>query len=258
LFGGYERHLGLKLSGSYDRLPRFLRTRVVAPLVNQLPERKDGHYTINHIKRFVRAAELPPSARYLDYGKVFSEQLKARVCRPGTLARLNERDPAADTSYFDTGSGDLVARALNHDIHTYLPEDVLALSDRVSMQYGLELRVPFLDHPLVEFCAALPSSLKIRTLTKKYLLKRAARPYVPAEILNHRKQGFASPMSTWMRTDLQQYVRDTLSRKRLEAHGFFDADAVRSLIDEHMSRRESHDRQLFTLVMFQKWHERFM
>jgi asparagine synthase (glutamine-hydrolysing) len=258
LFGGYERHLGLKVSGGYDRVPRFVRQRVISPIVNQLPERRDGHYTINHLKRFVRAGDLPPATRYLDYGKVFSEDLKARVCRPATLARLNERDPAEDTRYFDAGSGDLVARALYHDIHTYLPEDVLALSDRVSMRYGLELRVPFLDHPLVEFCAALPSSLKIRTFTKKYLLKRAARPYVPAEIINHRKQGFASPMSSWMRTDLQDYVRETLSPKRLATHGFFDPDAVRALIDAHMSRRESHDRQLFTLVMFQKWHERFM
>jgi asparagine synthase (glutamine-hydrolysing) len=258
LFGGYERHLGLKLSGGYDRVPRFLRKGIIGPLVNRLPERQDGHYTINHLKRFVRAAELPPSERYLDYGKVFSEDLKGRVCRPGTLARLNDRDSTGDTKYFDSGPGDLVGRALHHDLHTYLPEDVLALSDRVSMQYGLELRVPFLDHPLVEFCASLPPSMKIRTLTKKYLLKRAAKPYLPPQVLNHRKQGFASPMSAWMRSDLQHYVRETLSPKRLERHGFFDPGAVGSLIDAHMSRRESHDKQLFTLMMFQKWHERFM
>jgi asparagine synthase (glutamine-hydrolysing) len=258
LFGGYERHLGAKLSGAYDRVPRVLREHVVAPLVGRIPERQDGHYTVNHLKRFVRAAALPPARRYLSYGAVFSDKMKRRVCSAETLGRLQERDTADDTQFFDRSPGDGVQRALYHDIHTYLPEDVLALSDRVSMRYGLELRVPFLDHALVEFCAAIPSRLKIRAFTKKYLLKRAAAPLLPPDILNHRKQGFASPMSAWMRTDLEPYVRETLSPARLARHGFFDHDAVGDLIDAHMTRREANDRQLFALIMFQKWHERFM
>lgn len=258
LFGGYERHLGAKLSGAYDRVPRLVRERIVAPLVDRIPERQDGHYTVNHLKRFVRAAALPPAHRYLTYGSVFSSQMKQQLCTADTLRHLQARNTSADTEFFDGWSGDNVDRALHHDIHTYLPEDVLALSDRVSMRYGLELRVPFLDHELVEFCASIPSKLKIRALTKKYLLKRAAAPLLPPEILNHRKQGFASPMSAWMRSDLERYVRDTLSPARLKRHGFFDEKAVGDLIDAHMARRESNDKQLFALIMFQKWHERFM
>ena len=126
------------------------------------------------------------------------------------------------------------------------------------MQHGLELRVPFLDHPIVEFCATIPSSMKIKGTIKKHLLKRAARPFLPREILEHRKQGFASPMSAWLRGDLSHYIVDTLSQKRLARHGLFRFEAVQNLISAHMSRRESYDRQLFTLLMFQKWYERFM
>ncbi len=177
LFGGYERHLGLKLSAHYDRVPAFVRNGLVAPVVNRLPERRDGHYTVNHLKRFVRSAGLSPARRYLDYTTVFSDALKRAVCRPGSL---NGSAGAVDTEYFDTPfASNLVDRALYHDIHTYLPEDILALSDRLSMQHGLELRVPFLDHPLVEFCATIPSSMKIQSLTKKYLLKKLARPLLP-------------------------------------------------------------------------------
>jgi asparagine synthase (glutamine-hydrolysing) len=256
LFGGYERYLGLKLSGQYRRLPSFVRRGMVAPLVERLPERKDGHYTINHLKRFVRSADLPASRRYLDYISVFNESLKRQVCRPGTLNGGSDgRDGELFDGPFATG---LVDRALYHDFHTYLPEDILALSDRLSMHYGLELRVPFLDHPLVEFCATIPSSLKIRAMAKKYLLKKIARPLMPAEIVDHRKQGFASPMAAWLRGDLKQYVHETLSPARLARHGLFDPAAVQSLIAAHDSRRESHERQLFALVMFQKWHERFM
>jgi asparagine synthase (glutamine-hydrolysing) len=139
-----------------------------------------------------------------------------------------------------------------------LPEDILALSDRLSMQNSLELRVPFLDHPLVEFCATIPSSLKIRATTKKYLLRRVARRFLPDEVIDHRKQGFASPMTSWLRTDLRDYVRNTLAPERLATHGLFNAAAVNELIDAHMTRRETYDRQLFALMMFQKWHERFM
>jgi asparagine synthase (glutamine-hydrolysing) len=255
LFGGYERYLGLKVSGQYSRLPSFLRRRVVAPLVARLPERKDGHYTVNHLKRFVRSDGLSPSDRYLDYISVFNDSLKRQVCRPGTL----NGGGAPDREFFDGPfATDLVDRALYHDFHTYLPEDILALSDRLSMHCGLELRVPFLDHPLVEFCSTIPSSLKIRGIVKKYLLKKIARPLVPAAIVDHRKQGFASPMASWLRGDLKNYMRDTLSPARLARHGLFDETAVESLMAAHDSRRESHERQLFALVMFQKWHERFM
>ncbi|PYR76545.1 MAG: asparagine synthase (glutamine-hydrolyzing) [Acidobacteria bacterium] len=256
LFAGYERYLGLKLSAQYERLPSFLRRGVVAPLVNKLAERQDGHYTVNHLKRFVRSAHLPASRRYLDYVTVFNERLKQRVCRPGALP---DRDGATDTQLFEAPFAmDLLDRAAYHDLHSYVPEDILALSDRLSMRYGLELRVPFLDHTLVEFCATIPSSLKLRSVTKKYLLKQVARDLVPEGVLNHRKQGFASPMAAWLRGDLREYVCDTLSPRRLAAHGLFDEEGVRTLIDAHMSRRESHDRQLFALVMFQNWYERFM
>ena len=254
LFAGYERHLGLKLSTQYARMPAWMRQRLTA-VINRLPERRDGRYVVNHVKRFVRSAELAPPLRYRNYIAVFNEELKRRIC----TNEINGGQSGDAMEFFDARADrDVVAGALNHDIHTYLPEDILALTDRLSMRHGLELRVPFLDHPLVEFCASIPTSLKIRRATKKYLLKKVARRFLPAEVVDHRKQGFASPMTTWLRGDLRHYVRAALAPRRLARHGLFDATAVGALIDLHERRVETYDRQLFALLMFQKWHERFM
>jgi asparagine synthase (glutamine-hydrolysing) len=147
----------------------------------------------------------------------------------------------------------LLDQALNQDIHTYLPEDILALSDRLSMWHSLELRVPFVDHQLVEFCAAMPASLKIRGREKKVMLRRAARGVLPDAVLNHRKQGFAAPMAAWLRGDLKEYVADSLSTSMVARHGLLDPKYVHGLLHEHWTRRELNDRKIFSVLMFQRW-----
>jgi asparagine synthase (glutamine-hydrolysing) len=125
------------------------------------------------------------------------------------------------------------------------------------MLQGLELRVPFLDHPLVEFTASLPDRMKIRRLTKKYLLRHAAKPFLPAEHFTKPKQGFGSPLGSWLRHELNGYLKDALSPARLSAHGLFRAATVERLIGEHDARVQSHERPLFAMLMFQKWWERY-
>jgi asparagine synthase (glutamine-hydrolysing) len=258
LFGGYERYLGLKLSEMYGRLPSWIRKKLIAPAVNALPELKNGHYTINHIKRFVRASDQPQDQRYADYVSVFNGTDRARLLSPEFWQNLGHvRNHSGSPDYFGSAPADsLLDMATYQDFQTYVPEDILALSDRMSMYHSLEVRVPFLDHKVVEFCAAIPASLKIKGMTKKYLLKKVAKPFLPDSILTHRKQGFACPMAAWLRTDLKAYVEEALSESRLSRHGLFNSETVQGLIRDHMERRELNDRRLFTLLMFQKWYEK--
>lgn len=257
LLGGYERHLGYAWSAMYNGLPESIRRRVLLPLINRLPERKDAHSSIDHLKRFARAAELPESDRYRDYSTVFSESLRRGVLVPDVVAR-----PTAHgcPGWFQENASwpSRLQEALHHDIHTSLTDDFLALTDRLSMRVGLELRVPFLDHPVVEYCATIPDRLKIRFLSKKYVLKQVAKDFLPPPILSRRKQGFGSPMGAWLRNDLKGYVASALSRKRLARHGLFRFEAVQDLIQAHLSRKGSYDRQIFAILMFQKWYERRM
>jgi len=263
LFAGYERHLGLGLSLKFDRVPRWLLSNVLAPAVGWLPERRDGHYTVNHVKRFARAAALSPWDRYMSYVTVTSKSLKTQLYTPDAAQALAESLPVNGAGLLGgpvkpPKGSTWVTEALRFDTAFYLPDDLLALTDRLSMAHGLELRVPFVDHRLVEFCATIPEDLKLRGVTKKYLLKRVAAQYLPDDVVNHRKQGFASPMAWWMRNDLNGYLREILAGDRIAKYGLLQPSAVRGLLDRHASRQESHDKQLFAILMFQRWCERYL
>jgi asparagine synthase (glutamine-hydrolysing) len=122
----------------------------------------------------------------------------------------------------------------------------------------MELRVPFVDHTLMEFCAAIPNRLKIRKLEKKYLLKKIARRYVPPDVLSHPKQGFGSPMTSWIRDDLKPFVLENLSEERLKIHNLFNIASVQRILKEHMGRRQNHYKKIFALLIFQRWYEKYM
>ncbi len=144
------------------------------------------------------------------------------------------------------------------DIKTYLPEDVLACTDRISMRHSLEVRVPFIDHRLLEFCATIPHQMKVRLRQKKYLLRQAVRPLLPAGIFSHRKQGFVGPLGRWLQTDLQDYVRTILAKKNLERHGLFDPYVVGDILDDHAGRVENNDKLIWSMVVFQSWFNTYV
>jgi asparagine synthase (glutamine-hydrolysing) len=135
----------------------------------------------------------------------------------------------------------------------YLPDDILALTDRIGMWHSLELRVPFVDHTLVEFCARIPSRMKIRRGEKKYLLRKAAAPFLPPSVLNHRKQGFASPMAMWLRGGLRDFAASNLSEKAISEAGVLLPERVSAVMTAHHERREMNDKQVFAMLMFQRW-----
>jgi asparagine synthase (glutamine-hydrolysing) len=255
LFGGYERYLGFKLSAYYNRLPFFVRENMIKQLVLNIPERKDGHYTINHLKRFVRSASLPQDIRYLNFFSRMSVAKKQSLFASDTFLQNfdNGRDMVLD--YFNSeNASEPLDRAFYCDMKTYLPEDILACTDRMSMRHSLEVRVPFLDYRLVEFCATIPHSMKIKCFDKKHLLKETAMMYLPKDVITHRKQGFVGPMTRWLQTDLKEYVLDVLNEKNLNKHSLFNNNTVRIILEEHFNGVEINDFLIWSLLMFQVWY----
>lgn len=263
LFAGYERYLGFKLRGLYQKIPSLLRNTLIPALINRLPERADGHYTINHLKRFIRSSSLPADLSYAGYLSMMAPNIKnALFSDPDKFNQRFEYCQDLVRGYFNSpnvsGSSDALDRTLYCDIKTYLPEDVLAVTDRMSMQHSLEVRVPFLDHKLLEFCATIPPELRIKRFEKKYLLKKAAKNYLPKDVITHRKQGFVGPTARWIQTDLKPFVLETLSEKNLKKHGIFNPKTIDRVLTEHFAGKEFHDKLIWALVIFQVWFEGYV
>jgi asparagine synthase (glutamine-hydrolysing) len=263
VFGGYERYLGFTLARIYKRIPRFLRRGFFQTFIESLPERTDGHYTVNHMKRFVRSDALDPATAYFGYLSKISPRTKDSFF--SEPEKYKEHFAACYSLFYSYFTSPNVAddkSSLNRpfycDIKTYLPEDILAVTDRMSMYHALEVRVPLLDHKFVEFCATIPPEVKIKWWRKKYLLRKAVSHLLPREVLSHRKQGFAAPMAQWLKRDLKSYTVETLSEKNLKKHDLFDRATVKKILDEHFSGKEIHDTLIWSLLIFQTWFDMYM
>jgi asparagine synthase (glutamine-hydrolysing) len=248
LFGGYYTYAADLLAERAGWTAGLLR-----PFVERLPSSSTKASFDYKAKRFVRAAHLPPLERHHGWKEIFSADARVELTgRRGTF------DPVdlLRARFEETGGAELLAQLQDVDLGTYLVDDLLVKTDRASMAHSLEARVPFLDPVVTNFALALPSRHKVRGLRKKVLLRKAAEPLVPGELLRRRKRGFSIPAAAWLRGELEPFARETLSADTLRRQGFFRPEAVTRLIDDHVSGREDFSRQLWGLLAFTLWHER--
>jgi asparagine synthase (glutamine-hydrolysing) len=144
------------------------------------------------------------------------------------------------------------------DIKTYLTDDILVKVDRMSMAPSLEARVPFLDHNVMEFAATIPTALKLKGFTTKYILKKAVSDLLPEKILTRGKEGFSIPIKNWLMHDLRPLLLEMLSEERLKKRGFFQPHYVQHLVREHLEGKDNHSHRLWALMVFEIWHQMYI
>jgi asparagine synthase (glutamine-hydrolysing) len=144
-----------------------------------------------------------------------------------------------------------------HDLGLRLPDAILHRVDRTSMSHSLEVRVPFLDHELIEFCAGIPPSLKLRRTREKHILRRAVRGLLPAEIVKRKKRGLAAPFRRWFRTELPDFADELLSEHRVRDKGYFRPETVSRLLRQHRDGHADAARLLLGVLAIQVWDEAF-
>jgi asparagine synthase (glutamine-hydrolysing) len=174
------------------------------------------------------------------------------------LTRSHLESGLFEGAFAESEGRPVLARLMRVDQETYLPDAMLAKVDRASMAAGLEVRVPLLDHRVLEFSAGLPENLKYRNGNGKYLLRKLLARYVPPELFTRPKMGFAVPVGQWLRTELKEMLQDCLAADRLRREGLFDTDLVSGILDEHLSGKQNHQHRLWSLLMWEMWREKWL
>ncbi len=249
LFGGYRRYLGEHYAARYQRLPAFAR-RGLRAIAGRLPaDRHSRWLDLARLARgFILSADMPFEERYRSYVQVFAPEAIQALLGPVS----GNRDPIHD-AFARAGNPDRLNRLFEVDAQTQLPDDLLLLTDKMSMAVSLECRVPFLDHELVELAAKMPASIKVKGGELKSLLKKSLHGLLPDDILYRKKRGFGAPMGAWLRGQLLPLMQTVLSPASVAARGLFDPAAVQTVMREHLSQQADHTDHLQALLNLELW-----
>ncbi|MDQ6653973.1 MAG: asparagine synthase (glutamine-hydrolyzing) [Acidobacteriota bacterium] len=259
LFAGYPMYRGHRLAELYSRVPGFLRAGVIEPLVHVLPVKTKNLSFDYKATRFIAGSKYDRVARHHVWFGSFTPDEQESLLTPGVL-RESDGDIYRDARamYDDCDSSDVVERMQSLDTRLYLAEDILTKVDRASMSVSLEVRAPFLDPGVAEFAASLPANYKLRGRKTKYILKRAIEDFLPPFVTRRGKKGFGVPVAEWLKGKLRPLARDLLSPDRVRRAGVFNPEYVTKLQDEHEGGVANHRKLLWTLLMFELWHESFI
>jgi asparagine synthase (glutamine-hydrolysing) len=260
IFAGYPMYFGHRVARAYSRVPRALRRLAIEPAIRRLPVKTKNLSFDFKARRFVAGMQTDDLvARHHIWFGSFAPREQERLLTM-EAKRASSADVYADArTLFDScDAPELFERMQYLDTKLYLAEDILAKVDRASMSVSLEVRAPFLDRRVVEYAASLPADFKLRGRTTKYILKRAIEPLVPAFVTRRPKKGFGVPVAEWLKGRLRPLARDLLSPTRLARHGLFDPAYVARLQDEHERGLANHRKLLWTLLVFELWHESFV
>lgn len=259
LFGGYPTYQAHKWADIWTSVPKPLRKGVLEPAIRSLPVSHNNLSFDYKAKRFIKSVDEAPVTRHLRWMGAIPLAEHQQLLRPElvSLSTEDELYPRRIISNGQNGHNDVVSTIMKLDLNTYLPDDLLVKSDRASMAASLEVRLPFLAWPLIEFALALPPDLKVRGRTTKYLLKKAVTPYLPPEIMKRPKKGFGIPVAKWLRSDFKSMVDELLAPDFVKQQGIFNVDYLLKLRLEHENGQVDRRKELWTLFMFQWWWRKF-
>ncbi len=250
VFGGYPIYKYMQTLESYRRLPGALRRNLINPALNRL----GGKW-----QKYTLLSDQPLNERYLGVS-FYETPTKDALYRPELKSVFNGHGmPGLIQRYYERTAGlDPLHQMMYLDVKSWLPDDLLIKADKMTMATSAELRVPFLDHRLVEFGGRIPTRYRIKGWETKYILKKAMENLLPREILYRGKMGFPTPLARMFQGELRPYVADVLGSERFLDRGYFRPEAVRSLVSEHLEGGKDHHRVLWQLLVLEEWHRKFI
>jgi asparagine synthase (glutamine-hydrolysing) len=256
-FGGYQRYAAM---ARLDGLP----FRALAPLA---PPRIGSYLTARarygslpyKLGRAIELLPYPAARRYGLLMSYFEPDEKFALYSDALRDELSGVDSyrLIDEAFAASAADSSVGRAIDADVNTYLPGDLLPKVDITTMANSLEARSPFLDHHLLEWAAGLPTRVKVRPGSTKRILKKAMSDWLPPEVVNRPKMGFGVPLAAWLRAELRDFAHDLLTDHTATQRGLFRPAVVAQLLGEHDSGTD-RSRQLWALIQFEQWHRTYL
>ena len=257
LFGGYDTYRADRLSARLlDWQPAPVRA-AAEWLGRGLPLGRGKRGLVNELRRFLEGARLPSDWQHLRWMVFLREEQRARLYTREFRAHVTGATEGLVRAVLEDGGSDRLMAQMRCDLRLYLPEDILAKVDAMSMATSLEARVPYLDNEVVDLALTIPSALKVRGGERKWILKRAFAGALPAAVLRRGKEGFSMPMKHWLAHEWNALMHELLSPRSLAAEGLFDARYVEQLMREHETGAHNHSHLLWALMVFQLWRDRF-
>ncbi len=253
LFAGYARYAWERLSPAFNRLPGGAK-RLALAASGRLPglrRPKLALYALCQSDEAARMRNWFPLCNTEQKAALLADEVQ-RIVSPGGTEALFGR------LLTQTSAASPLHRMLYLDTKHWLPDDLLARGDKMSMAVSLEARVPLLDHRLTEFAAALPPHFKVRGLTRKYLLKKVSSRWLPPQIIRRKKQGFPIPMSDWFRGEARSFLWDHLSSATIRRRSLLNPNTVETLLQQHDSGFADHGPVLWGLLNLELWHRLFL
>ena len=257
-FAGYDRFKASRLNSSYfNLLPRVVRHQLVARMARLLPDQPQKKGVINMLKRFVEGATLPEDGQHLRWQYFLNTTLEQGLFQSGFRSHING-DPFWQVREHDSRCDalDRVNREIYLDMRFMMTDSVLMKVDRMSMASALEIRVPLLDHVLVEFLASLPGDWKLNKMTTKYIFRAALKGLLPDKIVHRGKQGYSLPVKHLLRGELRTYMVERLHDSTV-LRETMDMAYIDRLIAEHDALKHNHNHILWALLNVAIWHDRF-
>ncbi len=259
LFAGYETYLAQDKARFYQRLPAWLRGKIIAPFMSSLRpvDKKKG--LLNKAKRFVEGTSFPESLSHARWRIFVSDMLRQELFTQDALAEMTTPPGAHIEGLFEeAGDRDALARSLYVDVRSYLCDNILTKVDRMSMAVSLETRVPYLDKDLVELAFRVPSKFKLEGNETKAILKRVAARLVPKECVYRPKEGFSIPIKHWLNSEFKPLLEGYLNEKDIQQDGLFNWQTVKRLKKEHHQGTANHSHILWALIVFHDWQKRWL
>ena len=258
-FAGYNRYTLWGASARYEMVPAPLRYALAAA-VRPLPAQAEGTGTWSRLHRLVDRGGMSAERRYALSMMQFGPEILADLCTPAFVSSAAVGDAGALllAEFAESTAVDPLDRMMDADVNRYLPDALLVKVDIATMAHGLEGRSPLLDHVFMEMAASLPAHMKRRGGVSKYIFKKAARPLIPAEIIDRPKKGFSVPLDHWFKHELRELAGDLLLDDRAGARGYFRTATIERLLSEHVSGVRLWNEQLWNLLMLELWHRTFI